>query len=121
MEWTDDVACCVQMTFEDRRRAAESPIASLPSYDSALEAEERALLEQAAELESAVKMLKVKKEERRATQQREEAQKRAEAENNVWKEELRAEVESAISRLNAQRAEQLVRCNDFDAKLRSNV
>jgi hypothetical protein len=45
----------------------------------------------------------------------------AEAALQRWQSELRSETEVAIARLNEQRAAQLTKCAEFEAKLQANI
>ena len=53
--------------------------------------------------------------------QRAEEERQAEAELERWAAELRAEVDTTIERLNAQRAQQIERCEQFDKTLQANI
>ena len=81
--------------------------AGLVATEEALAAEERALLARAAALEKQVKQHREAKEAARAVRQKAEEQQKAEAEFEQWAVELRKEVDNTVTRLNAQRTQQV--------------
>ena len=95
--------------------------AGLVATEEALAAEERALLARAAALEKQVKQHREAKEAARAVRQKAEEQQKAEAEFEQWAVELRKEVDNTVTRLNAQRTQQVSRCRQFDETLQQNI
>ena len=100
----------------------ESLLDGVPLPDeAALEAEEAALVLKAEALERAVAEHKAQKQAARDARRRAEERQAAESALHHWQNELRAETEAAIARLNAQRAAQLSRCAEFEAKLQTQI
>lgn len=89
--------------------------------DAILAAEEQALVQRAAALERSVRQHKAAKEAALAAKQLAEQRQAAEGELQRWQAELRAEVDGAIGRLQAQREDQLAKCRRFESTLEANV
>jgi colicin import membrane protein len=89
--------------------------------EAELEAEEWELMRKAEALEREVAEHKAAKEAAREARRRADERHAAEAALQRWQSELRAETEVAIARLNEQRAAQLTKCAEFEAKLQANI
>ena len=95
--------------------------AGLLAKEEALMAEERALLARAAALERQVQRHKEAKEAARVARVKAEEREKAEREFEQWASELRSEVDNTVTRLNAQRTQQIARCRQFDDQLQQNI
>ena len=85
--------------------AAAAGMGREDDVEAALAAEEAALIKRAEALERQVRQHKAAKEAARAAKKLAEERQAQEAELQRWSTELRAEVDSAIQRLTAQREE----------------
>lgn len=84
-------------------------------------AEEASLMQRAKDLERQVLEHKQRKEAALLARQQAEEQRQAEEEMEQWAQQLRAEVEKTIERLNVQRTQQIARCQQFDNTLQANI
>lgn len=110
------------MSSEMETRSREGgALATALAAEQALQAEESMLLQRAADLEKQVREHKLRKEAAALAKQQAEEQRKAEEELEKWAQELKAEVDKTIERLNAQRATQIARCQQFDATLQANI
>lgn len=98
-------------------------LAPLPPsvLEERLRVEEERLCRDAQALERQIKRLAEHKAAAKAARERAEAQQAAEVDTRRWQQELRAEVERAVARLQQQRASQLEQCAAFEAQLAHNI
>ena len=93
------------MSSEMETRSREGgALATALAAEQALQAEESMLLQRAADLEKQVREHKLRKEAAALAKQQAEEQRKAEEELEKWAQELKAEVDKTIERLDAQRA-----------------